>query len=34
MEYTAQLMKDVKTKSYAGMKKLAENRKDWIPATN
>jgi hypothetical protein len=27
-------MKEVKTKSYVGMKGLAENREDWRAATN
>jgi hypothetical protein len=27
-------MKDVRTKSYVGMRRLAENRKEWRTATN
>jgi hypothetical protein len=34
MEYIAQIMKDVKTKSYVGMRRLAENRDNWRAATN
>jgi hypothetical protein len=34
MEYIAQIIKDVKTKSCVGMKRLAENREDWTAATN
>jgi hypothetical protein len=34
MEYIAQIMKDVKTKSYVGMKRLAENRVVWRAATS
>jgi hypothetical protein len=34
MEYVGQIMKDVKRKSYVGMKRLAENREDWRAATN
>jgi hypothetical protein len=34
MEYIEQIMKDVKIKSYVGMKILVENRENWIAATN
>jgi hypothetical protein len=34
MEYIAQIMKDVKTKSYVGVRRLTENREDWMAATN
>jgi hypothetical protein len=34
MEYIEQLTKDVKTKSYVGMKRLAENREYWRAAAN
>jgi hypothetical protein len=34
MAYIGQIMKDVKTKSYARMKRLAENREDWRAAAN
>jgi hypothetical protein len=34
MEYVGQIMKDVKTKSYVGMRRLAENREEWRAATN
>jgi hypothetical protein len=34
MEYIAQVIKDVKTKSYLGMKRLAENRENWRAGTN
>jgi hypothetical protein len=34
MEYIRKIMKNVKTKSYVGMKRQAENREDWRAATN
>jgi hypothetical protein len=34
MEYIGKIMKAPKTKSYVGMKRLAENRVDWRTATN
>jgi hypothetical protein len=33
MEYIGEIMKGVKTKSYALMKEIAENGIDWITAT-
>jgi hypothetical protein len=29
VEYIGKMMKDVRTKSYVGMKRLAENREEW-----
>jgi hypothetical protein len=34
MEYVGQIMKDVETKSYVRMKRLAKSREDWRAATN
>jgi hypothetical protein len=34
MEYIGQIMKDMKTKGSAGMRRLAENREEWRAATN
>jgi hypothetical protein len=34
MEYIAQIMKDLETKSYEGLKRLTENREEWRAATN
>jgi hypothetical protein len=34
MEYIGEIMKDVKTKSYVGMKRLVENREEWRAVTN
>jgi hypothetical protein len=34
MKYIGQTMKDVKRKSYVGMKRLAENREVWRSAIN
>jgi hypothetical protein len=34
MEYIGRIMKDVKTKRYVGMRRLAENREEWRAATN
>jgi hypothetical protein len=34
MEYIGQIMKDVRTKSYVGMKRLVENKSKWRAATN
>jgi hypothetical protein len=34
MEYIGQLVRDVKTRSYVGMRRLAEDREEWRAATN
>jgi hypothetical protein len=33
MKYFEKIMKNKKTKSYAGMKRLVENREDWRVST-
>jgi hypothetical protein len=34
MEYIGQIVRDVKTRSSVGMRRLAENRVKWRAATN
>jgi hypothetical protein len=34
MEYIGQIVRDVKTRSYVGMRRLVENREEWRAATN
>jgi hypothetical protein len=34
MEYIGQIVRDVKTRSYVGMRRLTENREEWRAATN